>query len=240
MPELSTGLVIAGAYADKLRRTLFAQLRDQMKQGIVSGQDIARAAAEINRLLYEILVDDLRIDKGDVVRIRISYDLVDGEIKWHLDTLRIEAFRRIPDEEVMNRVRARIKEIGRTEEKKAGRGPEARREEETVERGENVSSASFLGETIDGAQLFLLKNREGENVGLAMIEGRAGIMVLDAVVVPGKGKKPYRIYMKLGEEAEKLRGNPERLVDILSRATPTYIGDEEAKQLIEERMKKLV
>jgi len=36
--ELSTGLVIAGAYADKLRRTLFAQLRDLVKKN----RDFAR------------------------------------------------------------------------------------------------------------------------------------------------------------------------------------------------------
>ncbi len=98
--QLSTGFVIAGAYADKLRKTLFAQLRDRVKAGEITGNEVARAAGEINRFVYEILVNKLKLDKGDVVRIRVEYDVRDGQIVWHYDTLTIEAFRRIPEEEI--------------------------------------------------------------------------------------------------------------------------------------------
>lgn len=113
MPQLSTGFVIAGAYADKLRRVLFAQLRDAIKRGEIDNKTVAQRAGELNRLLFEILVNKLKIDKGDVVRIRIEYDVKDGDIVWKLDTLRIEAFRRIPDEEIEKVVK---ESIGKKEE----------------------------------------------------------------------------------------------------------------------------
>ncbi len=110
--ELSTGLVIAGAYADKLRRTLFAQLRDYVKKNKEYAREIARAAGEINRLLYYILVEELKSDKGDVVRIRVKYSF-DPEkisIKWHYDTLRIEYFKRYPEDKVQEAIKKILSE----------------------------------------------------------------------------------------------------------------------------------
>ncbi len=108
MPTLSTGLVIAGAYADKLRRTLFAQLSDKVKSGELESTEVARAAAEVNQLLYNILVEDLKIDKGDVVRIRIEYDIGDGEIRWKKDTLSLEVFKRLDQNQVDEAVKKRV------------------------------------------------------------------------------------------------------------------------------------
>ncbi len=104
MPRLSSGFVIAGAYADKIRRTMFAQLRDYVRKDKEWGQKIAFAVAQLNRFLYTILVEQVKIDKGDVVRIRIDYDIdeTNKNIIWKWDTIVIEAFRRIPQEEVDN------------------------------------------------------------------------------------------------------------------------------------------
>lgn len=113
MVTLSTGLVIAGAYADKLRRTLFAQLSDKVKSGELDSKEVARAAAEVNQLLFNILVEDLKIEKGDVVRIRIDYDVKDGEIKWDLSTLSVEAFKRLEDEKVAEVVKKRVEELSK-------------------------------------------------------------------------------------------------------------------------------
>lgn len=110
MPTLSTGLVIAGAYADKLRRTLFAQLRGDVKSGKLSNQEVARGAAEINQLLFHILVEDLKVEKGDVVRVKIDYDVVDGSVKWDLSSLTVEAFKRTNDDEVYKVVKKRVEE----------------------------------------------------------------------------------------------------------------------------------
>ncbi|MEB3787964.1 MAG: DUF2258 domain-containing protein [Desulfurococcales archaeon] len=136
MPTLRTGLVIAGAYADKVRRVLFAQLRDKVKEGALTNQEVARAAGELNRLLFDILVNKLGVDKGDVVRITIDYEVEDGEITWKTDTLQIQAWRRIPDEQVAQAVKESIE---RSEEIMKG----------TIEFG-----TELLGETDTGDLVF--------------------------------------------------------------------------------------
>lgn len=100
MPTLRSGYVIGGAYADKIRRTLFAQTRDLVKSGELSTQEVARAAGELNRILYEILVDRVKIEKGDVVRVSVNYTVEEGRIKWDLETLNIQAWRRVPEQEI--------------------------------------------------------------------------------------------------------------------------------------------
>ena len=145
MPKLSSGLIIAGAYADKIRRTLFAQLRDLMKQGKVSAQKIAYAAGTLNRMLYNILVEKLKVDKGDVVRIRIDYDVTEeGEIVWNYETLEVEVFRREPQE----KVNAIVKEA--------------------ISRAEEIIAAAVsyniekLGETEDGDVVYSIKLEDRE------------------------------------------------------------------------------
>jgi hypothetical protein len=113
MVLLSTGFIIAGAYADKVRKTLFAQLRDHMKRGEVSAQEVARAAAELNRALYHILVERLKSDKGDVVRAKIEYDVEGGRVVWDYNTLQLEVFKRVPDEEVQRVLRETTPEISK-------------------------------------------------------------------------------------------------------------------------------
>jgi len=101
---LRSGYVIAGAYADKIRRTLFAQTRDLVKSGELTAQEVARAAGELNRVLYEILVNKLKTDKGDVVRISVEYNVEEGRIVWDYDTLTLQVWRRIPDETIARAV----------------------------------------------------------------------------------------------------------------------------------------
>jgi len=116
--RLSSGYVIVGAYADKIRRTLFAQLRDAIKSGRIDSKEVARAAAELNRLLYEVFVNKLKVDKGDVTRVRIDYTIRDGAVEWMYNTLEIEVFRRISDEEILRVVKEvteKAKEIAEAE-----------------------------------------------------------------------------------------------------------------------------
>ena len=112
MATLRSGLVIAGGYADKVRRTLFAQLRDKVKSGELSNSEVARAAGELNRFLFELLVNKLGVDKGDVVRISIDYDIEDSTIKWDYRTLQVQVWRRVPDEEVAKILEESVERAG--------------------------------------------------------------------------------------------------------------------------------
>jgi len=101
MPTLRSGAVILGAYASKIRKTLFAQLKDRVKAGEISSQEIARAAGELNKALYTLFVERLKLEKGDVVRISIDYEIDEQKIKWKWDTIKIECFKRVPEKEIM-------------------------------------------------------------------------------------------------------------------------------------------
>lgn len=112
MPTLNTGLVLAGGYAAKTRRAMFAQLTDAIKSGRLESGEVARAVAEINQALYKFLVEKAKLGKGDVVRVRIDYEVEGGKISWKYDTLRVELFRRVPDEEVSAMASEFVKSLG--------------------------------------------------------------------------------------------------------------------------------
>ncbi len=90
MPRMSTGYIIAGAYADKVRRVLFAQAKSL---GIPS-EEVVEASRDLNVKLLKVL-QECGIDKGDVVRIMIEFEVENGKIRWLWDTLVIEAFKRV-------------------------------------------------------------------------------------------------------------------------------------------------
>ena len=149
MPTLNTGLIISGGYADKVRKTLFAQLRSAVGSGSISSQEVARAVAELNQALYGILVDKLKAERGDVVRVRVDYEVAEGRVQWLWNTLRIELFRRVPDKEVARQVAEALAEA-----EKAAKAVEAY----TVERTVTTS----LGDSLYRVLL------EGRRVGIFM------------------------------------------------------------------------
>ena len=116
MPTLNTGFVIVGAYADKVRRTLFAQLKDKIKAKEIDSKMVAKASGDLNKLLYEIFVNRLKLDKGDVVRIVVDYDVEDGEVVWNLESLRVEVFKRLAEEEYADIIKESVKRIEELEE----------------------------------------------------------------------------------------------------------------------------
>ncbi len=103
---LNSGFTIVGAYDDKIRRTLFG-----MAKGKASQQELARAAGELNKLLYRIFVDELKLDKGDVVRVKIPYVIKDGKVFWDYPQLLIEVYKKMEEEELKKVVDKVIKEI---------------------------------------------------------------------------------------------------------------------------------
>jgi hypothetical protein len=182
MALLSTGFIIAGAYADKVRKTLFAQLRDHVKRGEVSTQEVARAAAELNRVLYHILVERLKSDKGDVVRARVEYDVEDGRVVWNYDALQLEVFKRVPDEEIRRVVRETASEIDKLLERVIAYN---------VERAVVTSYGDYLfrvkiGDKVVGALTVTTVNNEMAIVRGAVLEPTPVVIDKSKVLLEGK------------------------------------------------------
>ena len=224
MPTLSSGLVIAGAYADKIRRTLFAQLKDHIRKGEITAQEVARAAGELNRILYEILVDRLRIDKGDVVRVRIEYDVIDSKVKWNYNSLSIEVFRREHEDKVNTAVRKVV----------AGRKVEERMEKvEEVKPSyvPPIADIVFLSKE-PGLVVSALKNERRENLGFLRLRRLNDKYLLDVIVVE-KGKA-YRAKGEYGVEIYKVLDDKGAFIDKVKKLSYEEIPVDEAKKIIGE------
>ena len=106
---LRTGIVLAGAYSDRVRRVLFAQLSQKVKSGEINSREVAKAAGELNTILYEAFVKNLALSKGDLVRIEAPYTVSGGRIIWDYPNLRVRAFREIGSEVVKKAVEEALK-----------------------------------------------------------------------------------------------------------------------------------
>ncbi len=205
---LSSGYIIVGAYADKIRRTLFAQLREAIKKGEIDSKTVAKAAADLNKLLYEILVNRLKLDKGDVVRIRVEYELENGEIRWNLESLRVEAFRRIPDEEVDRIVNESIKRM------------------EELEYEEERFEVVKLGDTDLGDSVYEVKF-EGESVGALVVTPLNGEAIVRGAISKPNPVVIERVRIEIGGNLE------ESLVDLIEQRG-REVDEETAERIVEE------
>lgn len=106
---MRTGIVLTGAYANRVRRVLFAQLSQRVKSGEIDGKEVARAAGELNTVLYEAFVKYLALSKGDLVRIEVPYTVSEGRIIWDYSNLRVRAFREIGEGVVKKAIEEALK-----------------------------------------------------------------------------------------------------------------------------------
>ncbi|MEM4718297.1 MAG: DUF2258 domain-containing protein [Desulfurococcaceae archaeon] len=262
--EFSTGYVIAGAYADKVRRTLFAQLRDLIRQDKEFSKEIARASAELNIVLYRILVDELKTDKGDLIRARISYtlDQKTKRIIWDYKTLRVEVFRRIPDNQVAevvndiisNRLSKILEEfkIAPQVAEAAVRAFEVSEEKLEEERTRVIQPPTIhvlkpsdiigaiipLGETIDGGLLFKINDKNGRSIGLASVTPSGDELVIDAIVIQEGVARRY--LSRTRGSIRTYQDSPEMLTMEIDKASPTELSREQADGLIREKMLSLM
>jgi len=153
MEVLSSGLVIVGAYDDKVRRTLFGMVKE------VDPKELARAAGELNRFLFRLFVEELKLDKGDVVRVRVPFEVTDGRVVWDLRNMEVEVFRRAEQEEVKRALDRLLSEY-RPEERVVKYEFRPKTETLTGEvvyevlmDGKVVGMAKFDGKTLKGAVL---------------------------------------------------------------------------------------
>ena len=232
MPRLSSGLIIAGAYANKLRRTLFAQFRDKIKKERDKARkeelmrEIARASGELNSTLF-FLLRDLGVDKGDVVRIAIEYNVEEGKIKWLWDTLEVQHYKPVP--ETSENAKVKLKEI--LEKRAAAPAVPVELEVEylgTVKEGlEDVYAVKIPREeelVTVGAVRVLYKDEIGEALAVIVTpEGRAYKYSMKLTYSPD----PFRI-------SATIRGE---LIKAFSENLLKEIDREKAKELLKELMK---
>lgn len=220
MPKLSSGLVIAGAFADKIRRTVFAQLRDMIKEGAIKSSDVAYSVAQLNKLLYSILVENLKVEKGDVVRIIVDYEVSEGKLEWKLDTLKIELFRRVPAEEVQRVLDSIL--------------PKAR----AIMEGIVEYSVERLGETEDGDVVLSIKLGDREVGALVATPINSEFLYIKkaAMVAPSPSiveRQKIPLNGKTVEEAVKSN------IAVLTTSAK-YVTDEEARRVYEVIKKRVI
>lgn len=211
MPTLSSGYVIAGAYASKLRRTMFAQLREEVKKGSISSQEIARAVGELNSTLYRILVERLKIDKGDVVRIRIDYRIENGRIVWDSSTLQIEIFRR--DQEAERLVKERGSELWG---ELYGRGVEYQ--------------IIRLGETIDGDVIYTAKLGDEEVGALVATQLDNELFIKKGAVIHPSPMIFEKLRIPIPEGARPEEALAQRILE--AQRIGKHVPEEDARKII--------
>ena len=82
--ELSTGLIIAARYADKLRRVALVAFSKIAPKDI-----IIRDVSELNKQLYDKIVNEMKLDKLDVIRIMVDAEYDENEKKLKFENLRV-------------------------------------------------------------------------------------------------------------------------------------------------------
>ena len=220
MPTLRSGLVIAGAYADKLRRTAFAQLKSAIKDGVIKANEVAYYVAQLNKVLYRIFVDELKVDKGDVVRVTIDYDVKPGAIEWKFDTLKIEVFKRVPDEEVEKVVKS------------------------VIEKAATIMEAAVqyifekIGETEDGDLLYIMKLDDREVGAFEVVPINEELIY----VKKGAALEPNPIIVEKIKIMTEGRSVDEALKENIEEFTRNarYVSREEAEHIIDYIKKRAV
>ncbi|MEM2849366.1 MAG: DUF2258 domain-containing protein [Candidatus Bathyarchaeia archaeon] len=89
--ELRTGVIPAALYAGKLRKIALAVFKNLAPRDV-----ILRDVAKLNQSLYGKLVEELKLSKGDFVRISVKafYDKDKGELSFeipHIERLVFES-----------------------------------------------------------------------------------------------------------------------------------------------------
>ncbi|MCG2871420.1 MAG: DUF2258 domain-containing protein [Sulfolobales archaeon] len=94
--ELSTGIIIAARFADKLRRVALVAFGKMVDKNVV-----LRDVAELNKELYEEIVNKRKIGKLDVIRIIVDAEYDEKENKIKFSNIRIQHF--VPEDQCASR-----------------------------------------------------------------------------------------------------------------------------------------
>jgi hypothetical protein len=85
--QISTGIIIAARYADKLRRVALVALGKYIPKDV-----IIRDIAQLNKDLYHEIVEKRKLGKLDLVRITVTLHYDENEKRLVFDDIKISAF----------------------------------------------------------------------------------------------------------------------------------------------------
>ncbi|MCE4623596.1 MAG: DUF2258 domain-containing protein [Caldisphaeraceae archaeon] len=104
--ELSTGLIIAARFADKIRRVAIVSLRKWVPKDI-----IIRDVSALNKELYEEIVNKRKMDKLDIIKVVV--DVLYDEVEKKLRFSNIRITRYYPEEQCTTLCKERVSELER-------------------------------------------------------------------------------------------------------------------------------
>ena len=103
--EVRTGPVRVSGYSIKLRRVINGVLSDKFKKGELDSKAVNESISELNRKLYEVIVDEFKVPKDAVTNIVVKFNVKDNKII--VDDITVEIFDR--DEILSNNVTKEVK-----------------------------------------------------------------------------------------------------------------------------------
>ncbi|MEM3831988.1 MAG: DUF2258 domain-containing protein [Thermoprotei archaeon] len=108
--ELRTGVIPTAIYANKLRRAAFVLLGKQVPKDV-----IMRDVTELNQELYRKLVEEMKLGKGDLIRITLTATYDKDSNKVSFSNIRIDRY--VSQHEITTSFESRIKELENQVEK---------------------------------------------------------------------------------------------------------------------------
>ncbi|MGC9071910.1 MAG: DUF2258 domain-containing protein [Acidilobus sp.] len=85
--QISTGVIIAARYADKLRRVALVALGKYVPKDV-----IIRDVAELNKELYHEIVEKRKLGKLDLIRVTVTLHYDESDKKLVFDDVKISVF----------------------------------------------------------------------------------------------------------------------------------------------------
>jgi len=105
--EVRTGPVRVGGYAIKLRRVINGVLTDKFKKGEISSKSINENISDLNKKLYQVIVDQFKVPKDAVTNIVLKFKIEEDKVA--VKDIDVEIFDR--DEILSRNVTEEVKKI---------------------------------------------------------------------------------------------------------------------------------
>ncbi len=123
--ELRTGVIPAARYADKLRRVALAVFK-----GVAPKEVIIRDVSELNKQLFKKIVEEMKCEKGDLIRIVVDATYDEEEQRLVFDEPVIEKY--VPLSEIEKSYGEKLKSLEEEVERLKAENEELRKKLEKI------------------------------------------------------------------------------------------------------------